>query len=183
MARMVALNPGLTSYTAHISSTVDVHNIPFMHPVLEGMYYHKRPSMNKIVITSGLPGMAKQFSKLYPHVPSPSQWSSLYEVAFVQNNAGTTTLRLTPRKHGRVAHITVQIDDANATVSQMRWDYVDGGFAQLIQSFAVIDGRRVVVKQAGHVEFPFYNADIATTLSGYVWNPPISDAFFKDIAN
>ncbi|MHB8462614.1 MAG: hypothetical protein ACYDA1_08210, partial [Vulcanimicrobiaceae bacterium] len=144
LGRMATINPGLHSFTAHISSTVDVLNIPFMHPQLDGTVYHKHPSMNKIVITSGLPGIAKQFSKLYPQVPSPTQWPMLYEISLVGDEAGVTSLRLVPRKHGRVDHIDVKVDDSHATVSQMRWDYTDGGYALLAQKFGMIDGHRVV---------------------------------------
>ncbi len=180
LGRMAAINPGLESFTAHISSTVDVLNIPFMHPQLDGTFYHKHPSMNKIVITSGLPGIAKQFSKLYPQVPSPSQWPSLYEISFAGDVAGVTSLRLIPRKHGRIDHIDVKVDDSHATVTEMRWNYIDGGYARLTQKFALLDGHRVVVAQNGHVEVPLYKADIVTTLSGYVWNPSIPDSFFGD---
>ena len=85
-----------------------------LSPSLDGTLYHKEPSLNKIVFTSGLPFMAKQFSKVYPEVESPSRWSQIYAISTESDDGGATMLKLVPRKHGRVDHIDAKIDDKTA---------------------------------------------------------------------
>src|SRR5581483_1323650 len=55
MQRMVAASQAVQSYTAAIHADIAMHSFPYLSPSLDGMYYHKEPSKNKIVFTSGLP--------------------------------------------------------------------------------------------------------------------------------
>src|SRR6185312_11169013 len=73
ISRMAAAD-NVRSYTASVHADIAMHSFPFLSPSLDGTYYHKEPSKNKIVFTSGLPFIAKQFSKVYPEVASPAQW-------------------------------------------------------------------------------------------------------------
>lgn len=177
--RMEGVNPGLVTYSAQIHSLVSVRGLLFLRPDLRGTYYHKRPSLNKIVFTDGLPAIASAFSKVYPQVPSPSQWTHLYHITFVGEDGRVATMRLVPIVHSRIDHIDVAISEADATVRRMRWTYNDGGFAQLNQSFATIAGHIVVVRQSGELSVPLWSGTVETTLSHYVWNPRLPDKFFN----
>jgi hypothetical protein len=180
MERMIALNPGLHSYEAAIHADISMKTFPFLSPSLDGTYYHKAPSLDKIVFTSGLPTMAAEFSKVYPRVPSPAQWSSIYVIKQGRDDGNVTAFKLVPRKQGRVDHIDVAVDDASATILSMRWDYNDGGYAELHQTYSNIDGNLVVTGQTGHFESSLYKADVSSTLSNYKLNPPLSDSFFQN---
>jgi outer membrane lipoprotein-sorting protein len=180
MARMIALNPGVHSFEASIQANVHMRSFPYLSPQLQGKVYHKDPNLNKIVFTGGLPAIAKQFSKIYPRMESPSDWNRIYVVTQGDDNGGITAFKLVPRKHGRVDHIDVRVDDKTAAVISMRWAYNDGsGYALMQQQYATIDGHYVVVKQTGHVEQSIYKADIDSTLSNYKFNPTLSNSFFN----
>lgn len=177
---MENLNPGVHSFEASIQANVRMLSFPFLSPQLQGTVYHKDPSLNKIVFTGGLPAIAKQFGKIYPRMESPSDWNRVYVVTQGVDDGTTTAFKLVPRKHGRVDHIDVGVDDKTAAVISMRWSYNDGsGYASMQQQYATIDGHYVVVKQTGHVEQSIYKADINSTLNNYKFNPVLRDSFFN----
>lgn len=180
LLRRMAAEDDVRSYTASVHADVAMHSFPFLSPSLDGTYYHKEPSMNKIVFTSGLPFIAKQFSKVYPEVESPSRWLEKYYVTLESGDAQSTTLKLVPRKHGRIDHIDAKIDDATGDVKELRWNYSDGGYATLDQTYAVVDGHRLVTQQTGHFEVPNYNADLKSTFSAFKINADIPDSVFSD---
>lgn len=178
--RMVAAEDDVRSYTASVHADIAMHTFPYLSPSLEGTFYHKEPSKNKIVFTSGLPFIAKQFSKVYPEVPSPAEWLRLYDVSVENSDGKYMTLKLVPRKHGRIDHVDAKIDEQTADLVQLRWNYNDGGYAVLDQTYGVIDGHRLVAQQTGHFEVPHYNADLKSTFTAFKINANIPDSVFAD---
>lgn len=179
LTRMAALNPHLDTYQASVHADIVMHSFPFLAPSLDGTYYHKEPSLDKLVFTGGLPGIANAFSKIYPHIDSASQWNRDYQVTIVGDDGAVTTFRLVPRKHGRVDHLDAVVDDKTATIASMRWDYNDSGYAEMRQTYVLVNGNYLVDKQTGHFERPGYNGDATSTFSNFKLNPPLTDAFFK----
>lgn len=177
--RMVAADT-VRSYTASVHADIAMHSFPFLSPSLDGTYYHKEPSKNKIVFTSGLPFIAKQFSKVYPEVESPANWTSKYYVSLESQDAQYTTLKLVPRKHGRIDHIDAKIENGTADLVELRWNYNDGGYATLNQTYSVVEGHRLVTEQTGHFEVPHYNADLKSTFSTFHINANIPDSVFAN---
>jgi len=108
-----------------------------------------------------------------------SRWEEVYYVTNEGDDGHQTTFKLVPRTRGRIDHITAKVDDKDATVDQMVWQYNDGGFARLNQSFTVVEGNYVPKTQTGHVEVPNYTADLVSSFSHYRLNPPIPDSVFK----
>lgn len=178
--RAGALADDVRSYTASVHADVALHTFPYLSPSLDGTYYHKVPNKNKVVFTSGLPFMAKQFSKVYPEVPSPSQWPSLYVISTESDDGTATTFKLVPRKHSRIDHIDAKVDDKSAEVLSMRWNYNDGGYAQLNQVYGDVDGHRLVVQRNGHFDTPHYNADMKSSFTQFKVNVNIPDSVFAD---
>lgn len=179
LQRMIAESGSVKSYTASVHADVAMHTFPYLSPSLDGTYYHKEPSKNKIVFTSGLPFIAKQFSKVYPEVESPSRWQQIYVISSEGDDGSFTTLKLVPRKHGRIDHIDAKIDDKTAEVVSMRWNYNDGGYATLQQTYGDVDGHRLVTQQTGHFEVPHYNADLKSTFSNFKIDAAIPDSIFS----
>jgi outer membrane lipoprotein-sorting protein len=180
LARMAALNPNLHSYTATLDADVTLRTFPFLSAQLKGTVYHKEPGMDKVVFSSGLPMMAQQFDKLFAHIVSPAQWADVYTVTVVSDDGTTTTFKLVPRKKGNVDSIDAKADDKAATVQFLRWNYANGGYAELHQRFGAVSGNTLPVGMTGHVEEPGYTADITSTLDKYTINPPISDEIFQN---
>ncbi|MFN2527944.1 MAG: hypothetical protein ABR584_04410 [Candidatus Baltobacteraceae bacterium] len=178
LARMSGLNPHLRSYQAAIHVDIALHTFPYISPSLDGMYYHKEPSKDKIAFNT-VPAIAAQFNKIYPHVESPSRWKSVFVVTNQGDDGSRTTFKLVPRVRGRIDHITVKVDDKTATIPQMTWNYNDGGFATLNQTFTQVRGNYIANSQTGHVEFPNYKADVTSSFSNFKINPPIPDSVFR----
>lgn len=178
LQRAAAVSGTVRSYTASVHADVALRTFPYLSPSLDGTYYHKEPSSNKIVFTSGLPFIAKQFSKIYPEVPSPSLWQQLYEVSVENDDAGVTTLKLVPKKHSRIDHIDARLDDKTAEVLSLRWTYNDGGYALLDQTYGEVAGHTLVTGQSGHVEVPHWTADLKSTFSNFKLNANIPDSVF-----
>lgn len=179
LERMIVATGSVKSYTASVHADVAMHTFPFLSPSLDGTYYHKEPSKNKIVFTSGLPFIAKQFSKVYPEVESPSRWQQIYVISSEGDDGSFTTLKLVPRKHGRIDHIDAKIDDKSAEIVAMRWNYNDGGYATLDQTYGDVGGHRLVTQQTGHFEVPHYNADLKSTFSNFKIDAAIPDSIFS----
>jgi len=178
LQRMMAQNGHVHSYTAAVHADIAMRTFPYLSPSLDGTYYHKEPDKNKIVFTSGLPSIAKQFSKVYPQVPSPAHWKSVYVITTEGEADGVTTFKLVPRKHGRIDHIDARVDEKTADVVGLRWNYIDGGYANLDQSYTTVDGAQVVSEQSGHFEVPNYTADLKSTFTNFKINADIPDSVF-----
>jgi hypothetical protein len=179
LSRMSAVNPNLRSFTATIHVHVAMKSVPFLSADLTGTYYHKEPDKTKVAFSSGVPLVARAFDKLYAHIESPSNWRDVYTVTIVFDDGKTAVFKLTPRKHGNVDYVDATVDDKAATVSSMRWNYDNGGYAEMFNRYARVGSNLVVASQKGHVEEPGYIADLSSTIDNYKINPPLSDSVFQ----
>jgi hypothetical protein len=179
LGRMEAINAGLHSFSADLRAHVTMRSFPFLAADLSGTYYYKEPDKNKVDFTGGVPLVAQQFDKLYARIESPSQWRTLNTVTLVSDDGTTSRFKLVPRKHGNVVSIDATVDDKNATVRSMRWDYENGGYAEMSDRYASVDGYLLVVSQTGHVQEPGYVADIDSTIDHYRINPALDDTLFE----
>jgi hypothetical protein len=179
LARMAAVNPNLHAFTANLNAHVVMRSFPFVTADLTGTYYYQEPDKNKVIFTSGVPLVAQQFNKLYAHIESPKKWNELYNVTLVSDDGTTAHFKLLPRKQGNVAEIDATVDDKNATVTSMRWNYGNGGYAEMTNRYGKVDGNFVVESQTGHVQEPGYTADITSTIGGYKINPTLPDGVFE----
>lgn len=177
--RMAAINPSLHAFSATMHAHVKMESFPFLAADLTGTYYYKQPDKNKVVFTGGVPAVAQQFDKLYAHIEPPSNWRRLYSVTLVSDHGGSAVFRLVPRKPGNVVSIDATADDRTATVTTMRWNYANGGYAAMSNHYTTQDGNLLVQSQTGHVTEPGYVADITSTLDGYKLNPTLSDSLFS----
>jgi len=176
--RMADANPSLQSYTASLHVVIVMHSMPFLSPALDGNYYYRRPDKQAVVFQT-VPLLAEQFKKVYPNVDPPATWPQRYDISVIDESSGTTTLRLVPKRHGRVAHLDVVVDDANAMPTSFTWAYVDGGSVTFRQQYAVVGGSYIVKSQNGRVDLPSYNADVTSTFSDFKLNVPIPDSVFS----
>ena len=97
----------------------------------------------------------------------------------VSDDGTTTTYRLVPLKKGNVEHVDARADDKSATVSWMRWNYDNGGYAEMNNRYGHVGDTVVVTSQTGHVQEPGYTADITSTIGGYKINAEIPETVFS----
>jgi hypothetical protein len=178
LARMAQVNPTLHTFSATLHANVQLKSFPFLNVGLVGTYYYKEPDKTKVVFSSGVPAVAQQFDKLYAHIESPSQWRQVYKVKVLSDNGKTTALQLVPLRQGNVASIDVTVGDGSATIQTMRWNYANGGYAEMNDQYGNVHGNLLVTSQTGHVQEPGYVADITSTIDNYTINPPLSDSIF-----
>jgi hypothetical protein len=179
LARLISANAGLRSFTANVSADAVMHSFPYLTANISGAYYHKEPSKDKIVFTSGLPFIAKQFSNVYPHVESPSRWHDVYDISVERDDGTYTTFKLVPRSPGRIDHIDAKVGDTSGELAQLRWNYSGGGYATLNQTYSKVGAYRLVTRETGHFEDPNYNADLTSTFSNFKVNVAIPDSIFN----
>lgn len=180
LSRMAAVNSDLHSFSATLRAHVTMKSFPFLSADLVGTYYYKEPDKTKVVFASGVPLVASQFNKLYGHIESPSRWRDLYSVTLLSDDGIASRFRLVPRKHGNVDHIDATADDKTATVTAMRWNYDNGGYAEMINRYKRVRNDLLVESQKGHVEEPGYVADLSSTIDDYRINPSLPDGLFVD---
>lgn len=180
LSRMEAVNSDVHSSSAQLHAHVVMRSFPYLTADLTGTYYYKQPDKNKVVFTNGVPLIAQQFDRLYAHIESPSQWQQLNTVTLVSDDGKTARFKLVPRKRGNVDSIDAMVDEKNATVTSMRWNYANGGYAEMANHYATVDGRLLVASQTGHVQEPGYTGDITSTLDHYKLNPTLADSLFED---
>jgi outer membrane lipoprotein-sorting protein len=171
--RMIALNAKLKTYTANVHLDVALKTFPFISPSLTGNVYYRQPNKEAVVFDT-VPALASQFKKVYPRVDAPVDWPKIYD------DSGTTTFRLIPKKNGRVEHLDVKVDDANATIKAYAWTYKDGGSVAFEQTFKTVDGNFLVDKQTGKVDLPSYKADVTSAFSNYKLNVAVADSVFDE---
>lgn len=179
LARMSSANNGLHAYTATMKAHVVMTTFPFLTTDLDGTYYHKNPDLDKLEITGGLPGVAQQFSKLYPHIIPPSEWSEVYTVDKVADDGSAAHFKLVPKKQGNVQSIEAVVDDKRATVTSMTWSYANGGTAEMTNTYGNVKGYTLITSQSGNVDEPQYKGTISSTMSNYKINPSIPDSVFS----
>ncbi|MFY9665727.1 MAG: hypothetical protein WAL67_15350 [Candidatus Cybelea sp.] len=180
LGRMEAVNPNLHAFSAMLNAHVVMRSFPFLTADLAGTYYYQEPDKNKVVFTSGVPMIAQQFDKLYAHIESPRKWNDLYDVTLVSDDGKAALFKLVPRKRGSVEEIDASVDDKNATLTSMRWNYSNGGYAEMTNRYGRVDGNFVVEAQTGRVQEPGYSADITSTIGGYKINPTLPDSIFEN---
>ena len=176
--RMAALNANLQSYTASLHAHVSLHTFPFLSANLDGTYYFKQPDKYRVNFTDGVPIIADKFNNLYAHIEPASRWRSLYAITVVSDDGHKTTFHLVPRKHGNIASIDAVADDGAATVTSLRWNYVNGGYASMANHYARVGGYDLVASQTGEVREPSYAGVIQTTIADYHLNANVPDAVF-----
>ncbi len=180
IARMIANVDGVRTYTASMHTDASIHAFLTLSPSLQGTYYHKEPDRNKVVFTSGLPFVAQQFSKLYPHIDSPSVWKDKYFITVENSDNGDTTFKLVPRKQGRVDHIDAKVDERTAELVSLRWNYTDGGYASTDLAYKAVQGHPMIASQTGKVEVPHYSAEFKSQFSDFKINVSIPDSIFAE---
>ena len=173
--RMVGVNRGLHTYRARVHLDTAMSSFPFLHPLLDGNAYFKQPDRNAIVFDS-VPAMASLFKSVFPRLAAPAQWPNIYTISLLGDTEGVSTVRLIPRKEGRVEHLDVTVDDLSAVPTGYTFTYRDGGSIHFAQHVIQKDGFVLVDTLDGVIDLPSVKANAKASFTEYHVNVPVSDA-------
>ncbi len=176
-ARMTQLNAQLRTYKAKVTVTAVLRSLLPISTTLSGTAYYRRPDQQAVVFDT-VPALAKEFQKVYPRIEAPSEWPNVFVMSSLGSGGGVTTFRLVPKKHGRILHLDVRVDEATATIKGYTWTYEDGGDVAFDQTFVERSGFQLVSEQVGRVNLPSYKADVTSKIDGYELNVPIAASVF-----
>jgi outer membrane lipoprotein-sorting protein len=181
MARMLARNAGLESYTVR----VHVHMrtaIPFYSPNLDGTAYYKRPDDFALVFDR-VPSYGRGFQRLFDDVGDPTGWEKDSNIRFAgtQNLNGKPMLVLVLTKKiysDQLKDTTVYVDPATYELVEMDWHYTNGGTIVMKQTYREENGYSVVGAQ--HVDIHYrVRASGDSQYDNYQTNVAVSDSVFN----
>lgn len=173
--RMSLVNKGLHSYRARVHLDAAMSTFPFLHPTLDGNAFHKQPDRDAIVFDS-VPAMASLFKSVFPRLAAPAQWPTLYTLSLISDVNGVSTVRLTPKKEGRIQTLDVTVDDARALPTAYTFSYRDGGTIHFKEHYVEKDGFELVDSLDGLIDLPAVKADAKASFTQYKVNVPVSEA-------
>jgi hypothetical protein len=176
--RTAQVNAQLRTFKAKLNVTVVLRTFLPLTKSLDGTLYYRRPDQQAVVFDT-VPALAKEFQKVYPRIEAAVDWPKIYTLSSLGSADGVTTFRLVPRKHGRVLHLDVRVDEATATIKGYTWTYEDGGDVAFDQTFVQKSGFQLVSGQVGRVNLPAYKADVTSTIGDYELNVPIAESVFN----
>jgi hypothetical protein len=184
IARMLARNAGLSSYTAHVHVTARP-SIPLCRLNTDGTAYYKRPGSFAVALNpiSGFcAGSLKAIQKLSTDVGDPTGWEkdSNIKLAGIQPLDGhpMITLVLTKKIYSdQIKDTIVYVDPANYELAEMDWHYTNGDSIVMKQYYGTEDGFSVVVRQhfEGRRRIGFTGD---STYDSYQTNVAVSDSVF-----
>lgn len=184
VARMLARNAGLQSYTAHVH-VIARPSIPLCRLRTDGTAYYKRPGSFAVVLNpiSGLCASSlKDIQKLSTDVGNPVGWETDWNIALNGtaqiDNKPAIVLLLTKKIHSdQIKDTTVYVDPQTYELIEMDWHYTNGDAIAMKQYYGTEDGFSVVVRQhfEGRRRIGFTGD---STYDSYQTNVAVNDAVF-----
>ncbi len=183
IAKMVASNPALQSYRAHVHVDMHMLNFPYLSPQLDGTSYYKKPASYEVIFES-VPFYMKNFSRLFVDVGQPSSWQRDQNVVLVGPRMldGRTylVLRMTKKIHSDILdHTDAYVDPHTYEVARMEWYYRSGGTIVITQSYRTQHGFVVPSSQHAAIDIPRVHAVGDVVFDEYQINVGVDDAVFS----
>ncbi len=181
--RMLAINPALRTYSAHVHVAVHMLNFPYLSPRLDGTSYYRRPG-GYVVIFDSVPFYLRGFSKLFDNMGDAGSWERDQNVDFVgtRTRDGRTLflLRMTKKIHSDILdHTDAYIDAQTYRLVRMVWHYTSGGTIVMTQSYRTQDGFTVPAAQHANIDIPHVHAVGDAVYADYRVNVPVKASVFN----
>jgi len=168
LARLAADPQTPHEYRANVDLHVKLRVFPFIHLTLHGNSSYRRPGIYHFVFR-GVPKAADKFNELNYDLGDPTKWVDRYEIAYAPNATATTPIvRLTPKVHGLVKCLDVEVDMAKGHMTKAVWQRFDGGQIVLLQTYLPVGGQEMVAKQTATIDIPHMRADVSAEYADFV---------------
>ena len=182
--KMLARNPELKSFQAHIHVDARMLSFPFYAPKLDGTSYFKRPDNYQVVFTR-VPPFAHGLDHFFSDLADPSTWERRFEMTVVGepvlNGRRTIEMRLVAKVRGMIDHTNVYLDPSNYEVSEIEWHYYNGGVIAMSQYFRNEGGYSVLSAQHASISIPHVRAIADAQYTDYHTNVAVSDSVFTEL--
>ncbi len=141
--KMVSVNAGLKSYTAHI----DVKTaILFGSFTLHGTLYER--GNRSAIVFDNVPAIAKSAVDDVPSIAGPSAWAQSYAISLAARTAEESTFHLVPLEAGEVSAIDAVVSNDSGLVREYTWTETSGATITSDQTYESVDGYQVVASTA-----------------------------------
>jgi hypothetical protein len=166
--KMVRVNAGLKSYTAH----VDVETrVLFGRFTLHGTLYDWG-SASKVVFDD-VPGIAKSAVENQPAIEAPSAWPARYRIGIVSQTPDTTTYQLVPLDPGDRRTVDAVVQNDSGLVSEYIWSNVNGMTITSFQTYESVAGYQLVQSTITKTRGRGLRASSTTSFTEYALNGAI----------
>lgn len=169
--KMLGVNKGLESYTAHIDVETRVFFLSFG---LHGTVYSRGDQ--SVVVFDRLPAIAKSAVSKMPTIDGPGDWPRRYAMSIAVRTADTTTFRLIPLVAGRVRSIDVVASNASGLALEYAWSNVDGQTITSDETYESVGGYELVRSSATTTRGGGIHADSTTAFTNYALNAAVPDS-------
>ncbi len=166
--RIVRVNPGLKSYTAHVEVTTRFF---FGHFTLRGTLYNWGPESK--VVFDRVPSIARSAVANQPTIEAPSEWIARYTISLASQTPDVTTYRLVPRGANGMRSIDIVADNATGLIREYTWSNENGLTITTDPTYASIGGYQLVASTATTTQGRGMHAESKTIFTDYDLNEPI----------
>jgi hypothetical protein len=166
--KIMRVNPGLKSYTAHVEVTTRLF---FGRFTLRGTLYNWGPESK--VVFEHVPSIAKSAVESQPTIEAPSEWTARYTISRVSQTADATAYRLIPRDSHGIRSIDIVADNASGLVREYTWSNENGLTITSDQTYAPIDGYQLIESSTTRTRGRGMTTESIANFSDYDLNDPI----------
>jgi hypothetical protein len=169
--KVLDVNKGLQSYTAHISVETRLF---FGRFGLDGTVY--RRGDQSIVVFDRVPALARGAVNNMPTISGPGGWPRRYTMSIAARTADTTTFRLVPLRAEHARSIDVVVSNALGLALEYTWSNVDGQTITSDETYETIDGYELVRSCTTTTRGTSIHTVSTTVFTNYVLNATVPDS-------
>jgi len=169
--KVLGVNKGLQSYTAHIEVESRVF---FGRFDLHGTLY--RRGDQSLVVFDRVPAIARSAVSKMPTISGPGDWPRRYAISIAARTGDTTTFRLIPFAAERVRSIDVVVSNASGLVREYAWSNVDGETITSDQTYEAIGGYELATSSTTTTRGGGIDTDSTTVFTHYALNATVPDS-------
>lgn len=166
--KVVRVNAGLKSYTAHVQVTTRLF---FGRFTLCGTLYNWGPSSK--VVFDHVPSIAKSAVANQPTIEAPSEWTTRYVISIESQTADVTAYHLVPRDPSGLRSIDVVADNASGLIREYTWSNENGVTITSDPTYGTIGSYQLIESTVTTMRGRGMRTESNTVFTDYDLNDPI----------